>query len=169
MHPRKHVFEHAAKIMKVDRRVSQHQKLGQCQLSFAENPESSHQGLAWVALAHDRRRQRMKSGLAVTPKLADTGHDDRKYRRQQRLQVIADEEIFLPGLADHGRGINRVAAVGDCFAVKNRVVVFQRVVTIVIAERTFWFSHVRLRMADESKFRFGHQTMRATNRIFGHA
>ena len=84
-------------------------------LAFAEDPKTGRQSFAAVSFADDRRRKRMKTRLAIAPKIANGRHHERKQRRQKFLQIIADKEIFLPRFADDRRRIDRV------LAMKNRV------------------------------------------------
>src|SRR5689334_327810 len=107
----------------------------------------------------------MKSGFAIAPKIDYTRHHHRKDRREQRLQVIPNKEIFLARLAHYGRRINGVAAMRDRFAMKDRVFVFQRVITIMIAEGAFRPALMWWRVTNQSKFGFGNQTMRRTDRV----
>src|SRR2546421_10757664 len=111
----------------------------------------------------------MKSGFAIAPKVAHARHHQRKDRREQRLQVIADKEIFLARLADYRRGIDRVATVRDRVAMKDRIVMLKRIVPVVIAERTFRPSLARRRVANQSELSFRNQSMRVTDRIPRHA
>src|SRR2546423_14962340 len=97
----------------------------------------------------------MESCFAITPQIANAGHDQRKQRRQKRLQIIADEKIFLLWLADDGGRIDCIAAMIDSVAVKNRIVVLKRVVTVVIAKWSFWSSFMRRRVSDQSELYFG--------------
>src|SRR5438094_4512311 len=111
----------------------------------------------------------MKSRLAVSPEIADARHHQRKQRRQKRLQVVADEKVFLLWLADDGGGIDRVATVRHRVAVKDRVLVLQRIVAVMIAEWAFRLSLMRWRMANEGKLGFRHQTMSAGGRVLCHS
>jgi hypothetical protein len=65
------------------------------------------------------------AGLAVGPEVLHVRHHDREQRREQLLQVVADEEVLLAGLADHGRRPDRVLAVGERFDVEHGIVVLQ--------------------------------------------
>src|SRR2546423_784918 len=73
--------------------------------------------------ARDGRGERVESGLAVSPEVAHARHDEWEERREKFLQVVADEEVFLPRLSDDGRGIDRVLAMKDRIDVEDRVVV----------------------------------------------
>ena len=148
------VFKQRFEVPKFLLLVGQQQKFGESQLPFAEYPETGRQGLACVPLFHNCRRERMKSRLPIAPQVAHRGHYQRKDRRQQRLEVIADEEILLSGFPHNGRGIDCVAPVIDRLAVKDRIFVLQRVVTVVIAEWAFRLALARLRFADQSEFGF---------------
>ena len=84
----------------------------------------------------------MKARLAVRPEIADARHDQGEERREEFLQVVADEEVFLPRLADHGRRVDRISSMKDGFDVKDRVVVSEGVVAVVISEGAFGPSFV---------------------------
>ncbi len=163
------MFQHSAKIVQVDGAVRKHQELRQGQLPFTENPKAGHQSFARVALAHYRRRQGMESRLAVRPEITDARHHQRKQRRQQRLQIIADEKVFLLWLAYDCRRIYGAATMRDRVAVKDRILVLQRIVAVMIAERTFRLSLMRRRVADEGKLGLRHQTMPAGDRVLCHS
>ncbi len=122
-----------------------------------------------ITLAHHRSRQRVESGFAVTPKVAHTRHHQWKEWRQKRLQVIADEEVFLPWLAHDCRRIDRVATMRDRLAVKDWIVVLQRIVAVMITERAFGPALMRWRMTNQGKFGFRHQPMRSPDRILCHS
>ena len=117
--------------------------------------------LAPVALPHDRRGQRVIAGLAVRPQPAHRRHHQREQRRQQRLQQVADEEVLLPRLADDGGRIDRVAPPGEPLDLEHRVVVLQRVVAVVIAERPLRLAHVRADTAHQRELGVGDQRVRA--------
>ena len=112
-----------------------------------------------VSFPDDRRGQRMKTGLAVAPQIANRRHHERKQRRQQLLQIIADKKIFLTRLADDRRRIDRVFAMKNRVGSENRIIVLQRIITVMIAERAFGPSLVRRDVAADRKFRFGDQAM----------
>ena len=105
------MFERLSKIAHVDVPIRDEQELRQRELPFAEDPERAGHRLALVALLDDGGRERVVAGLAVRPEPFDRGHDERKERRQQVLQQVADEEVLLPRLADDGGRKNRVGAV----------------------------------------------------------
>src|SRR5689334_1620732 len=107
----------------------------------------------------------MKSRLAVRPEIAHRRYHERKQRRQQLLQVIADEEIFLPRFADDGRRIDCVTAMSDRVAMKHRIIVTQRVITVVIAEWSFRATLMRCGRADQSKLGLGCESMWTVERI----
>src|SRR5438105_5160621 len=93
----------------------------------------------------------MKSRFTVAPKIAHARHHQRKDRRQKRLQIVANEKIFLFGFADDSCGINRVAPMSNCVAVKDRIVVLKRIISVMIAKWTFASSLVRRRVTDQSE------------------
>src|SRR5437868_14615394 len=94
----------------------------------------------------------MKSSLAVGPKISDRRHQQRKQWRQQLLQVVADKKILLARLADDSGRIDRVTPVKDRVDVKNRIVVLQGVVTVMIAKWTFRPPLVRERIPNQNEF-----------------
>ncbi len=110
----------------------------------------------------------MKARLSIGPEVANARHHEREERREQFLQVIADVEIFLARFADDGRRIDRVAAVKDGVNMKDRVVVPQRVVAVVIAERAFRSSFVRWDVPGERELGFGNQPLPSRQRPPGH-
>ena len=103
MRAREQVFERRAEVLQIDRLVGGKQELRQRQLAFAEDPEGAGHRLARVAIADDRRGERVVAGLAVRPQVAHAGHHQREQRRQQFLKQVADEEVLLARLADDGR------------------------------------------------------------------
>jgi hypothetical protein len=84
------------------------------------------------------------------------------------LQIVADEEIFLARFADDGCRVDRIAAVVNLIDVENRVVVLQRVVTVVVAERSFGATRVRQHIPGQSKLGFGNEAMRVSAAILFH-
>ena len=106
------------------------------------------------------RAERVIAGFAVGPEILDGRHDQREQRRQQLLQQVADEEVLLPRLADHRGGIDRVAPVRERAHAEDRVVVPQRVVAVVIAERPLRSPFARRHFADQRELRVGDERMR---------
>src|SRR5437660_12713446 len=99
----------------------------------------------------------MKTRLPVGPEISYAGHHHREQRRQQLLQIIADEKVFLLWFAyDSGR-IDGVASMKDSVDVKDGIVMPERVVTVVIAKRSLWFSLLRWRVTYQRKLRLGCQ------------
>ena len=155
----------ARKFLQVHVPVGHEQELGERQLPFAEDPERAGHRLARVALLDDRRGQRVIAGLAVRPEPLDRRHHQREQRRQQLLQQIADEEILLPRLADdRRRDRSRRARCAIRCTCEHRVVVLQRVVAVVIAERPFGPPHARRHLADQRELGVGDQRMRPAGR-----
>src|SRR5438067_13935836 len=110
----------------------------------------------------------MKTRLAIRPEIAHARHDEWEKRREKFLQVVADEEIFLTWLADNRRRIDRIAAMKDCLDVEDRIIVLQRVVTVMIAERSFGSALVRRNMTDQSKLCFRNEPVSCAERILRH-
>ena len=131
---------------------------------FAEDAEGAGHGLARVALLDDGRGQRVVAGLAVGPQLLHRRHHQREERRQQLLQQVADVEVLLPRLADHRRRVDRVAAVGDGVDAEHRVVVPQRVVAVVVAERPFGSPLERRHLAHQRELARRDDRMRVAER-----
>src|SRR5437764_8844106 len=111
----------------------------------------------------------MKSRLAVAPKIAHAGHHQWKDRREQRLQVITDKEIFLARFPDDCCRINCVATMYDRVAMKDWIVMLKRIVTVVIPERAFRSAFVWRRVTNQSELSFSDETMRGADRILRHA
>src|SRR6185369_1197754 len=101
----------------------------------------------------------MKPRLTIRPEISHRRHDHREKRRQQFLQVVADEEIFLARLSDDGGGIDRVAAMKDSVDVKDGVIMTQRVVTVVIAKGPFGPSFVWWSVSDQGELSFRGQAV----------
>ena len=152
--------QHGAEVAQIDRPVGQEQELRQGELAFPQDAEARDHRLALVALAHDRRGQRVVTRLAVAPQADDRGHDDGEERRQELLQVVAEVEILLARLADDGRGEERVAPVQQRLHAHIRVVVHLRVVAVVIAERPLGRSRAGRDLADEAELGVGDQGQR---------
>ena len=91
----------------------------------------------------------MKSGLSVSPKIAHTGHYQRKQRRQKRLQIVSDEKILLLRFAHNGGWIDRIATMKDSIAIEDGVLMLQRVIAVMITERTFKPAFMGRRAADQ--------------------
>src|SRR6059058_722939 len=99
----------------------------------------------------------MEASLTVAPQTPHTGHYQRKQRRQEQLQIVADEKIFLPGFAYDGRRIDSIATMRDRLALKDRIIMLQGIVAIMITERPFRPAFMRLRAADQREFGFRNQ------------
>src|SRR5437016_14160997 len=122
MYARKYVFEHPGEIAEVHRRVGEDQELRERQLPFTQNTKARNQSLARITLAYYCCSQRMKSRFTITPQMTHTRHHQWKQRREERLQIITEEEVLLPGLAHNCRGIDCITTMKDRFAMKDRVV-----------------------------------------------
>ena len=157
---REDVLERRAEVLHVHVTVGHEQELGERELPFAEDPERAGHRLALVALLDDGRGERVIAGLAVRPEPLDRRHHQREQRRQQLLQEIADEEVLLARLADDGRRKDRIVAMRDALHLEHRVVVLQRVVAVVIAERPLGTPQLRRHLADQRELRVGDQRMR---------
>src|SRR2546427_11560495 len=96
----------------------------------------------------------MKSGFSVSPKITHTGHHQRKQWRQKRLQIISDEKIFLLRFANNGSWIDCIVTMKDSIAIEDGVLMLQRVIAIMITERTFKPAFMGRRTADQSEFCF---------------
>src|SRR5437588_198787 len=120
---REDVLEEYGEVAQVLRRVGEDEELRERELAFAEYAEGRRNRLARVALAHDRGTERVESGLAVSPEVAHARHHEWEERREKFLQVVADEEIFLPRLADDGRGVDRILSMKDGLDVEDGIVV----------------------------------------------
>src|SRR6185436_13455952 len=103
-------------------------------LTFAENAKTGDESFARVTFLDHCGTQRMETSFAVRPEIAYAGHHQRKQRRQQLLQIVADEEVFLSRLANNSCWIDRVAAMKDRFDFKHGIIMLQGIVTVVIAE-----------------------------------
>src|SRR5437016_10707630 len=101
----------------------------------------------------------MKSRFAIGPQIAHARHHERKQWRQERLQIITNEKIFLSRFADNSRGIDRIAPMKDSVAVKHRILMSQRVVAVMIAEWPFESTLVRRRGTNQGKLSLGDQTV----------
>ena len=77
------------------------------------------------------------------------------------MQEVAEIEVFLARLPDHGRGDDGVGATTDRVELDDRVVVFQRVVAVVIAEGSLRLAHVGAHSSDESDLRLSDEGVRA--------
>ena len=107
----------------------------------------------------------MKSGFAVAPKVAHARHHQWKNRREQRLQVITDEEIFLARFAYYRSWIDRVATMCDRVAMKDWIVMPKGIVTVMVSERAFGSAFVWRRVTNQSELSFSYETMRGANRV----
>ena len=115
--------EGSSEVLQVARRVGDKEELCERQLPLAQNPERRDEGLSRVALFHYRRCEGVESRLAVGPAVAHRWHHEREEWRQQLLQVVADEKVFLAWLGNDGRRKDRVASVPQSVNVKDRKVV----------------------------------------------
>ena len=102
----------------------------------------------------------MVPGLTVRPQLFHGRHDERKQGRQELLQQVADKEVLLSRFADDRRRIDGIAPACDRSHVEHRVVVPQRVIPIVITERTLWPPGVGLYFAHQCEFGCRNQRVR---------
>src|SRR5438876_450091 len=107
----------------------------------------------------------MESGFTVSPQVADARHHQRKQRRQQLLQIVAKKKVFLLRFSNDGRRIDRVAPMKDGIDVKDRILMLQGIVSVMVAKRSFRSSLVRRRLTDERKLGLGGQPMPTTKRI----
>src|SRR6266581_4056723 len=107
----------------------------------------------------------MESGFTVSPQVADARHHQRKQRRQQLLQIVAKKKVFLPRFSNDGRRIDRVAPMKDSIDMKDRILMLQGIVTIVITKWSFRSSFVRWRLTNQGKLRVCGQPMPTTKRI----
>src|ERR1044071_1621662 len=144
-----HVLARRLEVAQFHVAVGDEQELGERQLPFAQDAERARHRLPRIALLHHRGAQRVVAGLAIGPQLLHRGHHQRKERRQQLLQQIADEEVLLPRLPHHRRRIDRVPAVRHALHREHRVVVRQRVVAVVVAEGPFGLAHARRHLVHE--------------------
>ena len=150
--------------------VGEQQELGERELALAEDAERRGHRLALVALADHGRGERVVAGLAVGPEVDDARHHEREERREQLLQQVADEEVLLARLADDRRRVDRVLAAGRAPSTsEHRVVVAQRVVAVVVAERPFRPAQPRRHVADERDLGVGDERVRRRARRSGRA
>src|SRR6185369_11528725 len=157
---RQNVFQQPRKVFQILCGVSKQKKLGQRKLTFTQDPETGDQRFTAVTFLDYCRTQGMKTSFTIRPQIANAGHHQRKKWGQQLLQVVADEEVLLTRLAHYSRWIDGVAAMENGINFKHGIVVLQRVVAIVIAERSFRETPVRRRLTYQRKLRFGGQSMR---------
>src|SRR5690606_26557925 len=99
----------------------------------------------------------MKTRFAIAPKVSDRRHHKRKKRRQQLLKIISDEKVLLSRLAHNRRGPDRILAVKDGVRVENRIIVRQRIIAVMIAERAFGTAFTRRNVADDREIRLSEQ------------
>ena len=154
------MLERRPEVLQVDSLIGHQEELRQRQLPFAEDPKGAGHRFARVALLHDGGGQRVITRFAVGPELLDGRHDHWKQRRQQFLQQIADEEVLLSRLPDHGGRKDGVVPPGDTLHVKNRIVVLQRVIAVVVAEWPFRPTGARRHRAHQGELGASHQGMR---------
>ena len=136
--PGEHVLQHLAEVPQLDAgSVEDDQELGQRQLPpvLAEDAEGELHRLAGVALLDEDARQAVVPGLAVAPDPLDRRHDEAGQRLHQLLDVVAEVEVLLRRLADDGGGEDGAAPVVDVPDLEEGVVVAQRVVPEMVAER----------------------------------
>src|SRR6476659_2990267 len=111
----------------------------------------------------------METRFAITPKVSDGRHHKREKRREMLLQVISDKEVLLPRLADYSRRVYRVLSVEDRVNIKYRVVMLQRIIAVVVAERTLGTSDIRFNTPAKRKLCFSDKTvMRSSERALRH-
>jgi hypothetical protein len=132
---REQVLQRGAEVFQVDGLVRRDEELRQRELTLAEDPERRRHRFARVAVAHDGTGERVIAGLAVRPQIPHAWHDEREQRRQELLQEVADVEVLLSRLANDRGRVDRVPAPGELSDMEDRVVVAQRVIAVVIAER----------------------------------
>src|SRR5436190_16597299 len=101
----------------------------------------------------------MKTCFAIRPQIANAGHHQRKQRRQQLLEVIADEKVFLSWFAHDCCGVNSVATMKDRVDMKYRIVVLQRIIAVVITEWTFRTPFVWPRRSYQGELGFSRKTV----------
>ncbi len=145
------MLEGGAKIPKVDRSISHEKELGQPELALAEHPEGRLHRLAAIALAHDRGGEGMVAGLAVGPQVLDRRHDHGEQRREQLLEQVADVKVLLTRLSHDRRRYDRVASAAQRFNLEHRIIVAQRVASIVVAERSLGPTHTGRDRADQGQ------------------
>jgi len=89
--------------------------------------------------------------LSVAPEVEDAGHDDGEERREERLEVVPQEEVLLPRLTDDRGGEDRVLPVAERLAAQDREGVRLRVVAVVIPEGSLFTSLSKRGLADEGE------------------
>ncbi len=147
------MLQRLAEVREIDVAIGDQQKLRQRQLPFTEDAKGAGHRLSPVPLLHDRRGEGMVTSLPVRPEASDGRHDQRKERREQLLEQVSDEEIFLPRLTNHRSREDGVASVGQTLHLEDRIVVLQRVVAVVIAERALRLPKVWRNLAHQRELR----------------
>src|SRR5688500_1678352 len=109
----------------------------------------------------------MKTSFAVTPKVSHCRHYKREKRREKFLQIVADKEILLPRLADDCSRLDRIFAMKERIRVKDRIIVRQRVITVMVAEWSFGASFVRRDVPAYRKLGFSDQAVVPGDGIIG--
>src|SRR5262249_27204453 len=110
------------------------------------------------------RRERVEARVAVRPEIHDARHHEGEERREEPLQVLAEEEVLLPRLADDRRGQDRVAPAVDALELEDRIVGRGGVVAVVIPERPFEAARLRRDAADERGLRVRDEAVRRARR-----
>ena len=98
---------------------------------------------------------------AQAPQIEDAWHHDREERREERLQVVPQEEVLLPRLADDRGGEDRVLPVAERLAAQDGEGVRLRVVAVVIPEGSLLTSLSKRSLADEGELCAGEEVMAA--------
>src|SRR5215831_11459775 len=109
----------------------------------------------------------MEPCLAITPELHHARHDQGEEWTQEFLEVVPNEKIFLPRFTDNRCRIDSVMPMVDSLHVKYRIIVPERVVTIVISKRTFGEAFARRYESLQNEFGFRREGMGAAS-ISGH-
>jgi hypothetical protein len=113
---------------------------------LAQRPDAAHDFacVSGVGLADGDDHQVVKDAFHRQVHVHDFGQREAHERQEDALHGLAHPGVFHGRLADDGGGINRVLAVGDARNVKDRVLIFQRIESGVVAERAFSMQFVEL-------------------------
>ena len=121
---------------------------------LAETPDGAHHlaRVARIRLADRDQHQVVEDAFGRHAHVADFGNLHAHQRQENPLDGLAHVEIFHGRRADDGGRVDGIAALGDAGDVEDRVLIGERIVAGVVAERTFGAEFAQFDVAFEHDF-----------------